>query len=197
VTDVSVFFNNVDAAVDTQELVGDTFTRRYRVQGDPARAVTLTGYWSPAAQEFLDPIEGQTGVPYAWGPMGTAVGGLVWTGDCNVGYMIGPTAGVDDFYTFTLEIKIVTRTSDTLSAPTGATAGIPGAYTPSGSGAPADLAGMTGVTASPTSAWTAGQYVRTAALESVHWDGTAWAAGAAPGALAARERSGREGRERA
>lgn len=40
-------------------------------------------------------------------------------------------------------------------------------------------AGLTGVTASPTSAWTAGQYVKDYTGAKYHWSGTAWVAGPA------------------
>lgn len=63
--------------------------------------------------------------------------------------------------------------------PTGATAGSPGGFTPSGSVAAANLAGMSGITANPTTAWTAGQYVVLGDSSLAHWTGTAWAAGAA------------------
>ncbi len=63
---------------------------------------------------------------------------------------------------------------------TGATAGTPGVWTPSGSTAPADFSGMTGITASPTTAWTTGQYVVLADSSQAYWDGTAWQVGAAP-----------------
>lgn len=62
---------------------------------------------------------------------------------------------------------------------TGATAGTPGTFTPSGSVAPANLAAMTGVVASPATAWTTGQYVATGDAAHVHWSSTAWAAGPA------------------
>lgn len=63
--------------------------------------------------------------------------------------------------------------------PTGATAGSPGAFTPSGATPPATLAAMSGITANPTTAWTAGQYVVLGNSTLAHWTGTAWAAGAA------------------
>jgi hypothetical protein len=71
---------------------------------------------------------------------------------------------------------------------TGATAGIPGAWTPAGSIAPrtqADaMAGKpTTITASPATAWTTGQYVQTqtaGAPGRVCWTGSAWVGGAAP-----------------
>jgi hypothetical protein len=59
---------------------------------------------------------------------------------------------------------------------TSATAGTPGTYTPANSYGPATLADATGLTASPTTAWTAGQYVRTRDGDAMHWSGTAWVA---------------------
>jgi hypothetical protein len=62
---------------------------------------------------------------------------------------------------------------------TGATAGQPGYYTPSGATTPANLAALTGITATPATAWTVGQYVITADLLANHWSGSAWVAGKA------------------
>jgi hypothetical protein len=64
-------------------------------------------------------------------------------------------------------------------AATSAVAGSPGYYTPSGAQAPANLAALTGLTASPAGAWLTGQYVITADLLANHWTGSAWAAGKA------------------
>lgn len=66
---------------------------------------------------------------------------------------------------------------------TGATAGTPGSWTPAGSKAPANAAGASGVTASPTSAWTTGQYVQgstAGAAGEMTWSGTGWVGGRAP-----------------
>jgi hypothetical protein len=62
---------------------------------------------------------------------------------------------------------------------TGATAGAPGFFTPSGASVPANLAALTGITATPATAWTVGQYVITADLLANHWSGSAWVAGKA------------------
>ena len=64
-------------------------------------------------------------------------------------------------------------------AATGAVAGTPGQFTPAGCTRPANEAGLASVTASPTTAWTAGQYVVTADQLGAHWTGTAWAVGVA------------------
>jgi hypothetical protein len=68
---------------------------------------------------------------------------------------------------------------------TGANAGIPGSWTPSGAGAPADVPALTssGIVATPNTAWTTGQYVQTLTAGvpgQGHWNGTAWVAGVAP-----------------
>jgi hypothetical protein len=70
----------------------------------------------------------------------------------------------------------------------GATAGIPGSWTPASCIVPASqTAVMAGyprtITASPGTAWTTGQYVQTltaGAAGRVCWTGTAWVGGAAP-----------------
>lgn len=64
-------------------------------------------------------------------------------------------------------------------AATGATAGTPGTFTPAGAAPPANLAAMTGLTASPATAWTTGQYVVLADASWAHWSATAWVAGKA------------------
>jgi hypothetical protein len=64
-------------------------------------------------------------------------------------------------------------------AAAGAQSGAPGYYTPSGANVPANLAALTGVTATPNAAWATGSYVITADLLAAHWSGTAWAAGKA------------------
>jgi hypothetical protein len=67
---------------------------------------------------------------------------------------------------------------------TGATAGIPGTWTPAGSRPPAGTA-MQGVTATPATTWTTGQHVVCSDGAHRWWSGTAWAAGDA--AAAARD----------
>lgn len=63
---------------------------------------------------------------------------------------------------------------------TSAVAGIPGTYLPANSYGRANFAAMTGLTASPTSAWTTGQRVIMRDGNPTYWNGTAWVAGIAP-----------------
>jgi hypothetical protein len=65
-------------------------------------------------------------------------------------------------------------------AATGATAGAPGYFTPSGATIPANLAALSGITAQPTTDWTSGQYVITADMLAAHYASGAWSAGKAP-----------------
>ena len=62
---------------------------------------------------------------------------------------------------------------------TSAISGSPGVYAPSGAKKPVSVAAMSTVVASPTTAWTKGQYVKLANGSPVHWSGTAWVAGEA------------------
>jgi hypothetical protein len=64
-------------------------------------------------------------------------------------------------------------------AATSAVAGSPGYFTPSSAQAPANQAALTGITASPATAWTPGQYVITGDLLANHWTGSTWATGKA------------------
>ena len=70
---------------------------------------------------------------------------------------------------------------------TGATAGIPGAWTPAGSSPPSSVANLiagvpNAVVANPLTKWTIGQYVQTGtagAAGQANWDGAVWALGVA------------------
>jgi hypothetical protein len=53
-----------------------------------------------------------------------------------------------------------------------------GSFTPSGAMPPANFAALTGVTATPATAWTSGQYILLGDGSKANWSGTAWAVGA-------------------
>jgi hypothetical protein len=66
---------------------------------------------------------------------------------------------------------------------TGATAGKPGSWTPTGAAPPATVAAIAALPATPVTAWTSGQYVQTGTAGiagRAFWNGTAWTAGVAP-----------------
>ena len=61
------------------------------------------------------------------------------------------------------------------------TAGAPGSFDHA---APANFAALAGITASPDTAWTEGQYVALGDASHAYWDGGAWVVGDAPAATA-------------
>ena len=63
---------------------------------------------------------------------------------------------------------------------TGATAGLPGTFTPAGATPPANIAAMVGIVASPATNWTIGQHVEMGNGSDCNWNGTAWVAGIHP-----------------
>ena len=110
-----------------------------------------------------------------------------WTGEDETGYsgqvtiLPGPIGGEEGSFSeqsvsLPVEGQPVPLTAGP-SVATGASAGTPGSWTPAGSIPPANLAATSTVTASPTTAWTTGQYVALGDASHAHWSGTAWAAG--------------------
>jgi len=64
-------------------------------------------------------------------------------------------------------------------AATGATAGTPGTWTPAGAESCDVFTQMDTITASPTTAWTTGQYVVLGDGSEAQWNGTTWQSGRA------------------
>jgi hypothetical protein len=129
---------------------------------------------------FRPKVEGQEGEPATVGQVWSAV-------DSSEG---PPTATPSDSATLIpqfIPIEAIEGGGEEPETPpeegtdaTGATAGAPGSFTPSGATPPADLAGLNACTASPTTAWTMDQYVVLGDASEAHWNGSAWAAGKAP-----------------
>ncbi|UZJ23714.1 hypothetical protein RHODO2019_10895 [Rhodococcus antarcticus] len=116
-------------------------------------------FYAPKAEIYrgddmsLSDTESLAGLPLAVKPM--ALGTNKWT------YAVTPLASVAS------GIKALS-----------ATAGAPGTYQPSNADAPANLTALqTDVTASPTTAWTTGQFVNLADASFAYWTGTAWTSG--------------------
>ena len=75
---------------------------------------------------------------------------------------------------------------------TGATSGTPGAFTPAGAVAPANLAALQagGITASPATKWAVGTYVVLGDATQASWSATAWVAGPSPAVAQATKGNG-------
>ena len=117
-------------------------------------------FYAPNAEIYraddmaMSDTESLAGLPLGVKPM--VYGGNVWT------YAVTPLGAVS-------------------TPATGATAGDPGIWTPDGAVAPADIDALqaAGITADPSAAWTAGQYVVLGDSTQTHWSGVDWVAGPA------------------
>lgn len=110
IDDVSDFLDNVEPSSDTDELDGTTFRRTQRnyLAGFTTKGYTLSGKWSPEADAFFSDLEGLSGISYEHGPEGKETGDVKISGVCTVLSYSGPTGGVDDVMTFTVEIRTST-----------------------------------------------------------------------------------------
>jgi hypothetical protein len=194
-TDISHYLDGITPSSQTDELDGTTFQpgvaapTKQIIAGFRTRALSLSCKWTPEAETYFSGIEGKQGLNYKYGPLGSDAGMTGIYGVCNCLSWTGPVSTVDGIITGTAELRCDTRLVGVFDATgaivppvaaTGATAGTPGAFTPTGATTPANLAAMSGVTASPTTAWTTGQYVQTGDAVHCHWTGTAWVTGNAP-----------------
>jgi len=97
-----------------------------------------------------------------------------WTNvpeDLGIGALAVPAGGID---------MDIPGWSNNGPASTGATAGIPGAWTPTNSDRPNRFQDMNTITASPATAWTTGQYIVLGDGSKAYWGGAAWTAGIKP-----------------
>ena len=194
-TDVSNWLDGITPSSDTDELDGTTFQpgvaapTKQIIAGFRTRALSLSAKWTPEAEVFFTGIEGKSGLKYAYGPLGSDTGMTGISGVCNCLSWTGPVSTVDGITTATAELRCDTRILGVFdasggvvpaTAATGATAGTPGTFTPAGALTPSNNAAMTGLTATPATAWTSGQYVATGDAQHQHWNGTAWVVGNAP-----------------
>lgn len=130
-------------------------------------------------------------VPFTWKPNATAT---TFSGNVTVRALeLGGDVNTRITTDFAWPLAGKPTTTWGVNTPsTGATAGTPGTWSPAGSVPPASVSALQAaspaITASPTSAWTTGQYVQTGTTGTAgqaSWNGTAWVSGAA--ALAADE----------
>ena len=110
VDDVSDFLDNVEPSSDTDELDATTFRRTQRnyKAGFTTKGYSLSGKWSPEADAFFAPLEGLSGVKYEHGPEGKEAADIKISGLCTVLSYSGPTGGVDDIASFTVELRTET-----------------------------------------------------------------------------------------
>jgi len=162
--------------VETTSL-GDA-NKRY-VMGLKDLSGSFTAFWDRLSDVLFDASDTDAGCFLAIYPAG-AGSAQGWEGPAHLDASIkgGVTSAVTIDATF---VANGAWSRSSMVAATGASGvASPGTFTPAGAMAPANLAGMTGITATPATAWTSGQYVKLGDGSSAHWDGAAWVAGIAP-----------------
>jgi hypothetical protein len=160
--------------VETTSL-GDS-NKRY-VMGLKDLSGSFAAFWDRLTDVIFDASDTDAGCFLAIYPSATSAQG--WEGPAHLDASIkgGVTSAVTIDATFVAN-GAWTRTSMVVA--TGANGvSSPGSFTPAGAMAPANMAGMGSVVASPLTPWPAGTYVKLGDGSSAHWDGTAWVAGIA------------------
>jgi hypothetical protein len=170
----------LNSATDKADVTAFGDSNKQYVTGLPDVKGSLAGWFDDAEEALFLAAEGDAPVALDLFPVSTLTG-THWNGqaylDANVECpATGPITVSGDW----VAAGPWTRTWTPPIVATGATAGTPGSFTPAGAVAPANLAAMTGITASPATAWTTGQHVILGDNSHCHWDSAAWAAGDAP-----------------
>lgn len=169
-----------DKEDDTEVLCGSTI----------AGAVTYTAKLAGTFAQDLD--QASSFVQYTWDHKGEQVA-FTFVPNNAAGKAVKGTVTLDPLTVGGDEVKknmwsdfewdcVGEPTLGPATPATGATAGTPGTWTPTGAVPPANLAALTSsaVVATPSTAWTTGQYVNLADGSKAHWSATAWVAGAKP-----------------
>src|SRR5215813_6596019 len=186
-TQLACLVNHIELAPDVNITTLDTMCGSKDYPGTVKWSLIATLYQSfdPNATEAVLSAAVNGGVPVPFEVIGyrdTAVSATNprWTGNV-IPKPYSPINGdAGDASTVELEWSLTAApTKDSGIVATGATAGNPGTFTPAGATPPANLAAMTGITASPTTAWTAGQHVVLGDASSAHWSSSAWVVGVA------------------
>jgi hypothetical protein len=122
-TEVSQWLNEIGGDVSTDEIDATTFSPgatlplKNTLFGATEYTKNLSGRWVPAAETFFSSIAGLQDVAYEFAPEGTAVGKMREFGSCNVGGWSGPSGDVSGLWTFTLTLKLTTKTVETIVTP--------------------------------------------------------------------------------
>lgn len=120
-TDVSTYLDSIQGSSNTDELDGTTFQPGVAspvkdiIPGFSTKGFSLGGKWTAAAETFFSGIEGLQGLHYEYGPDGTASGKTKITGLCSCLSYSGPQSSVSGITTFTVELRVSTRSVGTFT----------------------------------------------------------------------------------
>ena len=115
-TDISTYLDSIQGSSDTEFLDGTTFQPdvvgsaiRNEIPGFATKGLSLSGKWTEAAEAFFSAIEGMQGLEYEYKPDDPSVTGSI-SGTCSCGSYSGPQSSVDGIITFTVELRVASRT---------------------------------------------------------------------------------------
>lgn len=118
-TEIATYLTDIAGDASTDELDATTFSPgatapvKSIIFGATERTFTLTGNWTAAAETFFSAIDGLTGLDYIYGPQGTTVGNTKISGTVNAGAWSGPQQSVSGVITFSMTLKVNSRTVGT------------------------------------------------------------------------------------
>jgi hypothetical protein len=120
-TDISTYLDSIQGSSDTEFLDGTTFQPdvvgsaiRNEIPGFATKGLSLSGKWTEAAEAFFSAIEGLQGLEYEYKPDDPSVTGSI-SGLCSCGSYSGPQSSVDGIITFTVELRVSSRTYNAAS----------------------------------------------------------------------------------
>jgi hypothetical protein len=114
-TDISTYLDSIQGSGDTEFLDGTTFQPdattpiRDDVPGFASKGLSLTGKWTAAAEAFFAGIDGMQNLRYVYRPDDANVD-IAIEGLCSCGSYSGPQSSVDGIITFSVELRVKTRT---------------------------------------------------------------------------------------
>jgi len=121
-TDVSGWLDSIQGSSATGEYDGTRFQPgvanplKTTVPGFSDKGYQLSGKWDADVEDFFSPLEGVQDVSYEFGPDGTTTGKPKISGTCNVMSYSGPLAPADGLVTFTVTLKVNSRSVGTFTA---------------------------------------------------------------------------------
>ena len=113
-TDISTYLDSIQGSSDTEFLDGTTFQPdavtavKNEIPGFASKGLSLSGKWTEAAEAFFSGIEGMQGLDYEYKPDDPNSYSSI-TGTCSCGSYSGPQSSVDGIVTFTVELRVQSR----------------------------------------------------------------------------------------
>jgi hypothetical protein len=120
-TDISTYLDSIQGSSDTEFLDGTTFQPdavtaiKNEIPGFATKGLSLSGKWTEAAEAFFSAIEGEQNLEYEYKPDDPNMNSSI-TGTCSCGSYSGPQSSVDGIITFTVELRVQSRSFNQGSA---------------------------------------------------------------------------------